>query len=343
MWHRNRSPNPDPNPNPNPSVAPLPQLEAVGLGRVAVEGGREQHRAGRFGECAQLAKLVLCEGLGGEEQQHARCGLSDHGLDSGHHVGEALAAGRACCHDHVLPRPLGLQRRRLVAEERGHTARAQRRLERRRQQGGGERHRARLARRLRSGKVPTLTASPGDHSLPATTRATVAGGADTVTAAARALLGQPPALEPALGPAPALGPPPAASHAPARLGGGGAGDEAPGADSRRRLAFFAAAAAACSARLGSAAPAGPLGSPRFAAAAPFLSAVVSLRCTAGGVRALSSASGICAAQAQHGSAGALAGSVGCAGSAGGCGLCGQCWWQCGLCGQCGLVTVWAGG
>ena len=114
---------------------------------------------------------------------------------------------------------------------------------------------------------------------------TGAGGADVVTAADRALPGPPTAL----------GPPPAAADAPARLGGG---------DGRRRLAFFAAAAAACSARLGSAA--GPLGSPLFAAAAPFLSAAASLRCTAGGVRALSSASGICAAKKQCGLVGGRA-------------------------------------
>ena len=75
------------------------QQRPLVLRRVPVVDGR--HHAGHA-EPVELACLVLGERLGGEEEEGARLGVGDEGLEHGELVAEALAARRPGAHDHVL-------------------------------------------------------------------------------------------------------------------------------------------------------------------------------------------------------------------------------------------------
>ena len=98
-------------------VALPPQLRPVDHRRVAVEGGGEEVRARRVGERAQRRELVVCEGLGREEEERARVRVGAHRRHERQHVGERLAGGGRRAHADVAAAAHRRERLRLVREE----------------------------------------------------------------------------------------------------------------------------------------------------------------------------------------------------------------------------------
>ena len=107
-------------------------VEHVGIGEHEV--GPRAHRAAgvlrsvtvvrvhahvgqRLRELRQLGELILGEGLGGEQIQHARLRLLHEGLEHGQVVAERLAGCGRRHHDHVLALGDGLEGPRLVRVE----------------------------------------------------------------------------------------------------------------------------------------------------------------------------------------------------------------------------------
>ncbi len=107
-----------------------PQERPLVLRRVAVIDRRND---AADMEAIELARLVLGEGLGGEEEEGPRLRVGGEGLEDGELVAEALAARRPGAHDHVLAGRQQLSGGGLMAVERAHAGREERFAQRGRQ------------------------------------------------------------------------------------------------------------------------------------------------------------------------------------------------------------------
>lgn len=84
----------------------LPELSALGLGRVAVvRGDVEAKERGGRGVCerAQRTLLILRERLCGEEKERARGAVRLHSVQDWHQVAERLARGSGRAQRDVAP------------------------------------------------------------------------------------------------------------------------------------------------------------------------------------------------------------------------------------------------
>ena len=107
-----------------------PQQRALVLRRVAVVDRRDDARAH---EACELARLVLRERLGGEEEERPRLRLLGEGLEHGELVAEALAARRAGADDDVVAGRQQVAGGGLVAVQGGDAGRGERFAQRGRQ------------------------------------------------------------------------------------------------------------------------------------------------------------------------------------------------------------------
>ena len=106
------------------------QKGALILWRVSVVDRRDDAGDAEPGE---LARLVLGERLGGEEEERARLRLGGERLEDGELVAEALAAGRAGAHDDVVAGRQRVTGGGLMTVQRGHAGREERFAQRGRQ------------------------------------------------------------------------------------------------------------------------------------------------------------------------------------------------------------------
>ncbi len=100
----------------------VPQSAPLRSRSVAVVHSRHHIARPRTAQgVAESAELVLCQRLGGEQQERGGAGIGKQRLDQRDDVRHRLARGRACGDDHVLTGPQEVDGRGLVAIQPLHT------------------------------------------------------------------------------------------------------------------------------------------------------------------------------------------------------------------------------